>query len=149
MTVESPAQAVADGQPFSIPTRVYWEDTDAGGVVYHAQYVTFLERARSEWMRSRGQMQEQLRREHDLVFVVRGMQLDFLRPARLDDLLTVTVQVRQVRRASIVFDQAIWRGEERLLAAQVKIAAVSASAFRPVGLDEALYQEFKLLEVPA
>lgn len=149
MTVESPAQAVPDGQPFSIPTRVYWEDTDAGGVVYHAQYVAFLERARSEWMRSRGQMQEQLRREHDLVFVVRGMQLDFLRPARLDDLLTVTVQVRQARRASIVFDQEIWRGEERLLAAQVKIAAVSASAFRPVGLDEALYQEFKLLEVPA
>lgn len=149
MTVESPAQAASDGQPFSIPTRVYWEDTDAGGVVYHAQYVAFLERARSEWMRSRGQMQEQLRREHDLVFVVRGMQLDFLRPARLDDLLTVTVQVRQVRRASIVFDQAIWRGEDRLLAAQVKIAAVSASAFRPVGLDEALYQEFKLLEVPA
>ncbi|TMN25350.1 tol-pal system-associated acyl-CoA thioesterase [Pseudoxanthomonas sp. X-1] len=149
MTVESPAQAVPDGQPFSIPTRVYWEDTDAGGVVYHAQYVAFLERARSEWMRARGQMQEQLRREHDLVFVVRGMQLDFLRPARLDDLLTVTVQVRQARRASIVFDQAIWRGEERLLAAQVKIAAVSASAFRPVGLDEALYQEFKLLEVPA
>ncbi|TAA28493.1 tol-pal system-associated acyl-CoA thioesterase [Pseudoxanthomonas winnipegensis] len=149
MTVESPAQAVPDGQPFSIPTRVYWEDTDAGGVVYHAQYVAFLERARSEWMRARGQMQEQLRREHDLVFVVRGMQLDFLRPARLDDLLTVTVQVRQARRASIVFDQEIWRGEERLLAAQVKIAAVSASAFRPVGLDEALYQEFKLLEVPA
>ncbi len=149
MTVESPAQTVADGQPFSIPTRVYWEDTDAGGVVYHAQYVAFLERARSEWMRSRGQMQEQLRREHDLVFVVRGMQLDFLKPARLDDLLTVTVQVRQVRRASIVFDQAIWRGEDRLLAAQVKIAAVSVSAFRPVGLDEALYQEFKLLEVPA
>jgi acyl-CoA thioester hydrolase len=118
-------------------------------VVYHAQYVAFLERARSEWMRARGQMQEQLRREHDLVFVVRGMQLDFLRPARLDDLLTVTVQVRQARRASIVFDQEIWRGEERLLAAQVKIAAVSASAFRPVGLDEALYQEFKLLEVPA
>ncbi|HCH0556917.1 TPA: tol-pal system-associated acyl-CoA thioesterase [Pseudomonas aeruginosa] len=149
MTVDPAAQAVADGQPFSIPTRVYWEDTDAGGVVYHAQYVAFLERARSEWMRARGQMQEQLRREHDLVFVVRGMQLDFLRPARLDDLLTVTVQVRQARRASIVFDQAIWRGEEKLLAAQVKIAAVSASAFRPVGLDEALYQEFKLLEVPA
>ena len=65
---------------FSWPTRVYWEDTDAGGVVYHAQYVAFLERARTEWLRANGHHQEQLRNEHDLVFVVRAMTLDFLRP---------------------------------------------------------------------
>ncbi|WDS35843.1 tol-pal system-associated acyl-CoA thioesterase [Pseudoxanthomonas sp.] len=141
-----PAQPVTDA--FSWPTRVYWEDTDAGGVVYHAQYVAFLERARSEWMRARGQMQEQLRSDHDLVFVVRAMQLDFLKPARLDDLLKVTVSVKQVRRASIVFAQTIWREDQQLLTAEVKVAAVSASAFRPVGLDAALYETFKLLEVP-
>lgn len=141
----SPAQPVTDA--FSWPTRVYWEDTDAGGVVYHAQYVAFLERARSEWMRARGQMQEQLRLDHDLVFVVRAMQLDFLKPARLDDLLKVTASVKLVKRASIVFAQSIWRGDQLLLTAQVKVAAVSATAFRPVGLGEALYQEFKSLEV--
>lgn len=134
---------------FSWPTRVYWEDTDAGGVVYHARYVAFLERARSEWMRARGQMQEQLRLEHDLVFVVRAMQLDFLRPARLDDLLQVTAAVSQVRRASVIFAQQIWRQDQLLLTAQVKVAAVSATAFRPVALAEPLYQQFKSLQVPA
>jgi len=116
-------------------------------VVYHAQYVAFLERARSEWMRARGQMQEQLRLDHDLVFVVRAMQLDFLKPARLDDLLKVTVSVRLVKRASVVFAQSIWREDQLLLKAEVKVAAVSATAFRPVGLGEALYQEFKTFEV--
>ncbi|SEK58221.1 acyl-CoA thioester hydrolase [Pseudoxanthomonas sp. GM95] len=145
---ESPSSTSPVTDAFSWPTRVYWEDTDAGGVVYHAQYVAFLERARSEWMRARGQMQEQLRLEHDLVFVVRAMQLDFLKPARLDDLLKVSVAVKQVKRASIVFAQSIWRDDQRLLTAEVKVAAVSATAFRPVGLDEALYEEFKLLEVP-
>ncbi len=132
---------------FSWPTRVYWEDTDAGGVVYHAQYVAFLERARTEWMRAREQMQEQLRLDHDLVFVVRAMQVDFLRPARLDDLLAVTAAVKQVRRASVIFAQQIWREDQLLLSAQVKVAAVSATAFRPVALAEPLYQAFKSLEI--
>ena len=70
---------------FSWPTRVYWEDTDAGGVVYHAQYLAFLERARTEWMRARGHGQDRLRTEHDLVFAVRAMRIDFRLPARLDD----------------------------------------------------------------
>jgi acyl-CoA thioester hydrolase len=147
MTAGSPVPGPRSQELFSWPTRVYWEDTDAGGVVYHAQYVAFLERARSEWMRARGQMQEQLRLDHDLVFVVRAMQLDFLKPARLDDLLKVTASVKLVKRASIVFAQSIWREDQLLLTAQVKVAAVSATAFRPVGLGEALYQEFKSLEV--
>ncbi|RXR04313.1 tol-pal system-associated acyl-CoA thioesterase [Pseudoxanthomonas composti] len=133
---------------FSWPTRVYWEDTDAGGVVYHAQYVAFLERARSEWVRALGYSQETLRLEQDLVFAVRAMQLDFLRPARLDDLLQVSVQVRQCRRASVIFDQAVTRGEETLLKAQVRVASLSA-AFRPVALSDALYDTFKSLEIPS
>jgi acyl-CoA thioester hydrolase len=116
-------------------------------VVYHAQYVAFLERARTEWMRAREQMQEQLRLDHDLVFVVRAMQVDFLRPARLDDLLAVTAAVKQVRRASVIFAQQIWREDQLLLSAQVKVAAVSATAFRPVALAEPLYQAFKSLEI--
>ena len=134
---------------FSWPTRVYWEDTDAGGVVYHAQYVAFLERARTEWLRLRGHGQEQLRHELDLVFAVRAMQLDFLRPARLDDLLDVTVEIRSCKRASVVFAQSIRRGEEVLLTAEVRVAVLSASSFRPKPAPDALYEEFKALEVPS
>lgn len=134
--------------PFSWPTRVYWEDTDAGGVVYHAQYVAFLERARTEWLRVRGHGQDQLRREHDLVFAVRDMQLDFLRPARLDDLLAVTVELRQCRRASVVFAQSVLRGDEVLLTAQVRLAALGAESFRPRAAPDALYEEMKALQTP-
>ena len=81
-----------DHRMFSLPTRVYWEDTDAGGVVYHAQYLAFLERARTEWLRAQGLGQEALRAEHDLVFVVRDMQIDFRKPAKLDDLLDVRAE---------------------------------------------------------
>ena len=100
---------------FSLPVRVYWEDTDAGGVVYHAQYLAFLERARSEWMRANGYGQDRLRQEHDLVFAVRSMAVDFLKPARLDDALQVTAQLRDCRRASAVFDQAVLRDGVTLL----------------------------------
>lgn len=144
MSTESTALAAGSG-PFSWPTRVYWEDTDAGGVVYHAQYVAFLERARTEWLRARGHAQEELRRSHDLVFAVRAMRLDFLRPARLDDLLRVEARLGQCRRASVVFEQSIARGDEVLLTAEVKVAALSASGFRPVALPGALYEEFTRL----
>lgn len=130
------------GPLFSWPTRVYWEDTDAGGVVYHAQYVAFLERARTEWLRDRGHSQEQLRGAHDLVFAVRSMRLDFLKPARLDDLLRVELWLQHCKRASVVFGQRILRGDERLLEAEVKVAALAASTFRPKPLPETLYEEF-------
>jgi acyl-CoA thioester hydrolase len=135
-------------QLFSWPTRIYWEDTDAGGVVYHAQYVAFLERARTEWLRAHDQGQEVLRRDHDLVFAVRAMELDFLRPARLDDLLEVTVAVRQCKRASVVFAQSIRRGDELLLTAQVRVAALTASGFKPQALPNVLYRGIKALEQP-
>src|SRR3546814_5024211 len=100
---------------FSHPIRIYWEDTDAGGVVYHAQYLAFLERARTEWMRALGKGQDAMRREHDLVFAVRAMQVDFRLPARLDDALTASVVLRECRRASLVIDQEIRRDGVLLL----------------------------------
>jgi len=133
---------------FSLPTRVYWEDTDAGGVVYHAQYVAFLERARTEWLRALGLEQERLRQDHDLVFAVRAMTLDFLRPARLDDLLQVSAAVRSCRHASVVFAQSIERAGETLLTAEVKVAVLTASDFKPRRLPDTLYQSFKPLELP-
>ena len=131
---------------FSWPTRVYWEDTDAGGVVYHAQYLAFLERARSEWMRAQGYGQELLRLEHGLVFAVRAMTLDFLKPARLDDELAVSASLRECRRASAVFTQAIHRGDDLLLTASVRVAALDAGAFRPSAIPSPLYEQLKALE---
>ncbi|MCR6625157.1 MAG: tol-pal system-associated acyl-CoA thioesterase [Pseudoxanthomonas sp.] len=147
MTTDSTRIAV-DTAPFIFPTRVYWEDTDAGGVVYHAQYVAFLERTRTEWLRARGHAQERLRQTHDLVFAVRSMRLDFLRPARLDDLLQVSACIHQCKRASVVFAQSIERDGEVLLTAEVKVAALRASTFKPIGLPDALYEEFRRLESP-
>jgi len=123
---------------FSWPTRVYWEDTDAGGVVFHGQYVSFLERARTEWMRSLGFGQAAMRESHDLVFAIRDMQVEFLRPARLDDALQVDVELRACRGASLVFAQAVRRGEERILVAQVRAAALSAASFRPRPIPRAV-----------
>jgi acyl-CoA thioester hydrolase len=131
---------------FSHPVRVYWEDTDAGGVVYHAQYLAFLERARSEWMRALGKGQEAMQREHDLVFAVRAMQVDFRLPARLDDALVVTVALRECRRASLVMVQEIRRDGILLLDATVRIAALEATSFRPRPIPATLYDELKALE---
>ena len=124
--------------PFSFPVRVYWEDTDAGGVVYHAQYLAFLERARSEWMRAAGLHQDALRREHDLVFAVRAIEVDFRAPARLDDQLSVSVVLLECRGASLVLSQRIERDGALLVAATVKVAALRASSFRPRPLPASL-----------
>jgi acyl-CoA thioester hydrolase len=135
---------------FSWPTRVYWEDTDAGGVVYHAQYLAFMERARTEWMRAQGHGQERLRDEHDLVFAVRSMRIDFRLPARLDDTLQVSVALRECRRASLVLVQSIHRGDTLLLDAEVRVAALSAASFKPRPIPQPLFDAMNaLVETPA
>jgi acyl-CoA thioester hydrolase len=118
---------------FAFPIRVYWEDTDAGGVVYHARYLHFLERARTEWLRAAGVGQQQLREGEGVVFVVRAMQLEFNAPARLDDLLTATVVPLERRSASFVVGQALRREPEAraLVEARVRVACLDAAAFRP------------------
>jgi acyl-CoA thioester hydrolase len=131
---------------FSWPTRVYWEDTDAGGVVYHAQYLAFLERARTEWLRAHGKGQQALRVDHDLVFAVRAMRIEFRQPARLDDALVVSVVLRECRRASLVLVQSIDRNGVRLLDAEVRVAALNASDFRPRAIPLTLYEELKAQE---
>ncbi|MCD0259948.1 tol-pal system-associated acyl-CoA thioesterase [Xanthomonas melonis] len=146
MTIESRLPNPQSPPVFSWPTRVYWEDTDAGGVVYHARYVAFLERARTEWMRAAGYGQESMRQQHGLVFAVRSMQLDFLKPARLDDALAVSAVVLKCKRASLLFAQSVRREGEVLLTAEVRIAALGASDFRPCGMDDALYDVLKALE---
>lgn len=129
------------GVPFSFPIRVYWEDTDAGGVVYHASYVRFLERARTEWLRAQGVGQQALRESEDLVLVIRDMSLDFHKPAKLDDELRVSVVMTERRKASLLIEQEIFRGDQALVRATVRVACLVASSFKPRPLPEWLAAE--------
>lgn len=106
--------------------RIYWEDTDAGGIVYHAGYVRFMERGRTDFLRLAGIRQSELAAGPDgILFAVRHMELDFLKPARLDDLLQVTTAVEEIAGARLVMRQAVHRGGETLVAARVTVAAIS------------------------
>ncbi|WP_448098737.1 tol-pal system-associated acyl-CoA thioesterase [Luteibacter yeojuensis] len=125
--------------PFRWPVRIYWEDTDAGGVVYHANYVRFMERARTEWLRAQGIDQVVLRETTGLGFVVRDMHLDFHRPARLDDELLVTVAIKERRSASMLFDQEIVRGDTPLVRAKVRAACVNLDTMRPAQIPAGLF----------
>ena len=119
-------------QPFSWPVRVYYEDTDRGGVVYHANYLKYLERARTEWLRALGFEQTALAAVHGVVFVVRSISLEYLKPARFDDALDVSVELRETGASRLAMNQFVRRGTEELVAAQVQIACVNTLSFRPV-----------------
>ena len=127
---------------FSWPARVYWEDTDGGGIVYYANYLRFLERARTEWLRSLGYSQQILAREPGIVFTVAGLTAEYRRPARLDDELTITCGPHADGAATIRFEQAIFRGgpggEPPILTAGVRVACVDASTLKPRRLPESL-----------
>ena len=120
--------------PYRFQLRVYWEDTDAGGVVFYANYLKFFERARTEWLRTLGHEQERLRIETGAVFIVTDTAVRYLRPARLDDLLTVTVRVAHAGRARMTIAQQAWRqtpqGEELLAEGTIRIGCVDAGTFR-------------------
>jgi acyl-CoA thioester hydrolase len=115
--------------PLSI--RVYWEDTDAGGVVYYANYLKFFERARTEWLRALGVEQGDLKAQQDCIFVVADVQLQYLVAARLDDLLSVTVRVTEQGKASLQLVQQAWRGGTLLAEGRIRIGCVRASTLRP------------------
>lgn len=126
---------------FTWPVRAYYEDTDASGVVYHAQYLKYFERARTEWLRAMGFSQHGMRERLDVVFTVANLEIDFLRPARLDDELLATVVVADMRRASLRFSQTLARRAEPeilLARARVRVGCVEVSSFRPCALPEEL-----------
>jgi acyl-CoA thioester hydrolase len=131
------------GKVFGWPVRVYWEDTDAGGVVYHASYLRFLERARTEWLRGLGVDQLAFKQATGLAFMVHRMEIDFLRAALLDDELTVTVEVKEKRSASILFTQTISRAADgtRLIEAQVRAACVDLKRMRPAPIPVGLIRD--------
>ncbi len=128
---------------FRLTQRVYWEDTDAGGVVYYANYLRFLERARTDWLRSLGLQQERLRHEAGWVFVVAHVDARYLKPARLDDLLDISADILQLERASVLFGQQVRRGNELLLDAKVRAACVDAQSFKPRRLPPDLIEQLQ------
>ena len=129
---------------FAFPVRVYYEDTDAGGVVYYANYLKFLERARTEWLRSAGIEQPELLREHNVIFVVRAVTIEYLRPARFNDALRVTAQINKAGRSTLEIFQTVER-DRRLIEAQVKIVCVEHSSFKPVSIPAPIRQQLESL----
>ena len=123
--------------------RVYWEDTDAGGVVYHARYLQFLERARSDWLAGLGVSQTELRREQGLIFAVTRMEIEFRKPARLEDELDVFVRVQSVGRARMDFTQQIRRGDDLLIEAAVRAACLDAERFAPARMPAEIQEKLR------
>ncbi len=117
---------------FDFPQRVYFEDTDAGGVVYHAQYVKFLERARTEWLRYLGFTNSELERKYKMLFIVSEIAVEFVKPAKLDDAINISVGIESLGRVRVTFHQEIRRGEDILVKARVSVATVAAESFKPI-----------------
>jgi len=131
---------------FSIPVRVYYEDTDAGGVVYYANYLRFFERCRTEWMRSAGYGQAQLAEEAGIGFVARKASCEYLKPARLDDLIEVGLSVEKLTRVRVVFRQSVRRGDDELVVGEVEIACVNMATMTPAPIPDFLHSRLEQLK---
>lgn len=123
---------------FSFPVRVYYEDTDTAGVVYYAGYLRFLERGRTEWLRALGVEQFRLAQEAGVVFAVRSLNIEYLKPARLDDVLAVLTELTLAGRAQVTLKQRIERDGETLVEATVRIACLNTKTMKPAALPAAL-----------
>ena len=132
-----------------ISVRVYYEDTDSGGVVYYANYLKFLERARTEYLRTLGFQQQQLLEETGLAFAVRAIAAEYLKPARLDDLLEVETALQDLGRAQVTFAQSIRRGHDILLTATVRVACLELAKGKPAAMPKELHAQFKALLPPS
>lgn len=128
---------------YSFPVRVYFENTDAGGVVYHGEYLKFLERARTEWLRHLGFDHQGLARDHRAVFVVTALAIDFARAARLDDMVAVSVRLESLGKVRCVFAQEIRRDDEVLVRARVTVACVSGEQMKPLEIPAALRRKME------
>ncbi|MDP0106293.1 tol-pal system-associated acyl-CoA thioesterase [Glaesserella parasuis] len=126
------------------PIRVYYEDTDAGGVVYHACYLHFFERARTEFLRQLG-FSQQLLLSQSMAFVVKKMEIDYKKPAYLDDFLTVKSIISELKGAKIVFKQTLWRGEECLCEVRVVVVSVDLSKMKAIAIPEDIKQAFNAI----
>ncbi|MXN78718.1 tol-pal system-associated acyl-CoA thioesterase [Burkholderia sp. 4701] len=123
---------------FAWPVRVYYEDTDAGGIVFYANYLKFFERARTEWLRACGIDQRRLADETGAIFIVRSTALDYRAPARLDDTLAITSRPGRIGRASVEFMQEAWRGDTLLVSGHIRIGCVDRDGIRPAPIPPAV-----------
>ncbi|HYK15255.1 MAG TPA: tol-pal system-associated acyl-CoA thioesterase [Burkholderiales bacterium] len=128
----------AHAPDFIWPVRVYYEDTDAAGVVFYANYLKFMERARTEWLRSLGFEQTTLMHEHNVVFVVRSLAVEYLRPAVFNDALEITVTLTGTRGSLLEISQAVRRGQRVLVSGDVRVACVNTQSFKPVRIPAAI-----------
>ena len=131
---------------FSIELRIYYEDTDSGGVVYYANYLKFMERARTEWLRKLGFEQDQLIDESQTIFAVRSVTVEYLRPARFNNLLQVTASIKEFTRSSIIFFQQIFKKEqdgnlELLVEGEIKIVSINTINFKPKRIPNQLMEQ--------
>ena len=130
---------------FIFPIRVYYEDTDSGGVVYYANYLKFMERARTEYLRSLGFEQDEIVANEGVLFAVRSLKIDYLKPARFNQLLNITVHVAEIRKASLLFAQRVELAEQEaskiLCAGEVKVACLDAGTFRPTAIPPRILRE--------
>lgn len=131
----NPASSNATGK---LSVRVYYEDTDTGGVVYYANYLKFFERGRTEWLRSLGMDQRELATREQMMFVVRHADIAYRQPARLDDRIDICTTVAEMRASTLVFDQQALRNGELLASATVQVCAVNAATFKPMRLSPAI-----------
>ena len=128
---------------YSFPVRVYFENTDAGGVVYHGEYLKFMERARTEWLRHLGFDHQSLSRDHRIVLMVTSIAVDFVKPARLDDALAVSVRLESLGKVRCAFAQEIRREDEVLARAKVSVASLAAGGLKPAEMPETLRRKME------
>lgn len=135
---------ISEQTGFRWPVRVYYEDTDAGGVVYHASYLRFFERARTEFLRSLGLEQDDLRTRDGILFAVRSMQIDYVKAARFNEMLWVSTEVEQLKSASLTFkQQAVRQDNELVCEVRVRVVCLAAETFRPTAIPDFLLQRLK------
>jgi len=144
----SAAQPASPSGEFHFPIRVYYEDTDAGGVVYYANYLKFFERARTEWLRSLGFGQTALAESTGCIFIVRGLDMQYRKPARLDDHLVIASRVSRLGKASMDFSQTCLRDGELLASGQVQVGCVDRHSLRPTAMPVGIAAALARLESP-
>ena len=134
---------MSSGLSFARAYSVYWEDTDAGGVVYYANYLKFMERCRTDWLRALAVDQQRLRAQRQVQFAVVNLQVDFLRPAVLHDEIIVTAALKRLAGATIHFEQTIMRGNEQLIDATVRVACLDSATLKPRAIPKDLFTEWR------
>ena len=131
--------SIKNNNVFLWPIRIYYEDTDAGGVVYHTNYIKFMERARTEWLRNLGFEQDELRDQDGVIFAVRSVQVDYFLPAKFNDELLVSSQVIKKGKASITIEQEVIKDSQVLCKGIIKVGTLGDKSFRPKAMPESLY----------